>query len=72
MPRRPLPALTLFVCALSAQTRFNEELSGAIKYRNPGPFRAGGWVADIAVPEASRNAHLYRFYVGGPVLQAEY
>src|SRR5215471_10259975 len=32
-------------------------------YRNLGPFRAGSWISDIAVPEASAKAHLYSFYV---------
>ncbi len=32
-------------------------------YRNLGPFRAGAWVSDIAVPETPAKAHLYTFYV---------
>lgn len=32
-------------------------------YRNLGPFRAGSWVADIAVPDAPQKSHLYTFYV---------
>lgn len=57
-------AIALLLPALHAQTRFNEELTSSIKYRNLGPFRAGGWVTDIAVPDGPRNPHLYTFYVG--------
>src|SRR5215471_3051785 len=35
----------------------------SFSYRNLGPFRAGSWVSDIAVPEAPAKAHLYSFYV---------
>src|SRR5207248_3138470 len=38
-------------------------LNGGFSYRNLGPFRAGSWVADIAVPESPAKAHLYTFYV---------
>ena len=61
-----LPLLLLGV-HLAAQSggppRFNEELLEAISFRNLGPFRAGAWVADIAVPETPAKAHLYTFYV---------
>ena len=59
-------ALFSLLPLLSAQPRFNEELLGALKYRNIGPFRAGGWIyKDIAVPEGPQAAHLYTFYVAG-------
>ncbi len=32
-------------------------------YRNLGPFRAGSWIADIAVPDAPQKSHLYTMYV---------
>src|SRR5712691_3917218 len=38
-------------------------LSSGFSYRNLGPFRAGSWISDIAVPEAPARAHLYTFYV---------
>src|SRR6266581_2688254 len=38
-------------------------LNGGFSYRNLGPFRAGSWVADIAVPETPSKVHLYTFYV---------
>ena len=47
----------------SAQQRLNEVLRDGFQYRNLGPFRVGGWVADIAVPETPLKAHLYTFYV---------
>ena len=38
-------------------------LNSGFSYRNLGPFRAGSWVADIAVPESPARAHLHTFYV---------
>ena len=32
-------------------------------YRGIGPYRAGSWISDIAVPDAPLHAHLYTFYV---------
>jgi len=45
------------------QLRFNAELVKGITFRNLGPYRAGSWVSDIAVPDAPQKAHLYTFYV---------
>lgn len=42
---------------------FDESLLASVEYRNIGPFRAGGWVSDIAVPEKPQTAHLYTMYV---------
>jgi photosystem II stability/assembly factor-like uncharacterized protein len=64
--------LTLFLALLlgasspraAEEQRLDEILSGGFSYRNVGPFRAGSWVADLAVPEAPARAHLYTFYVG--------
>ena len=33
--------------------------TGGFQYRNLGPFRAGSWISDIAVPETPAKAHLY-------------
>ena len=44
--------------------KFNEELLSGFKYRNVGPFRAGAWITDIAVPDAPQPAHMQIFYVG--------
>jgi photosystem II stability/assembly factor-like uncharacterized protein len=40
-----------------------ELLHDGFNYRNLGPFRAGSWVSDIAVPTAPLREHLYTFYV---------
>ncbi len=53
----------LFISAAYGQTLSDDLLKG-IAYRNLGPFRAGAWISDIAVPERPANAHLYSFYVG--------
>lgn len=45
------------------QSRFAEALLEELSYRNLGPFRAGAWISDIAVPETPRRDHLYTFYV---------
>ena len=46
------------------QDRFSEELLSNFTYRSLGPYRAGSWVTDIAVPDSPLTAHLYTFYVG--------
>jgi photosystem II stability/assembly factor-like uncharacterized protein len=45
-----------------APTLTEEKLAG-FTYRNLGPYRAGSWIADIAVPDAPQKSHLYTFYV---------
>jgi photosystem II stability/assembly factor-like uncharacterized protein len=44
--------------------RFNAGLLDGFTYRNLGPFRAGSWLTDIAVPESPLHEHLYTFYIG--------
>lgn len=56
--------LFLSVAGAKGQERFNEELLNNFTYRSLGPFRAGSWVTDIAVPDFPLTAHLYTFYVG--------
>lgn len=60
-------ALTLLVFALlwqqSGEGRLDAALRDGFQYRNLGPFRAGAWVSDIAVPEAPFKSHIYTFYV---------
>ncbi len=46
------------------QDRFNEKLLKDFSFRNLGPYRAGSWVTDFAVPESPAKPHLYTFYVG--------
>lgn len=36
----------------------------AVEFRNLGPFRAGAWITDIAVPDAPVRDHLRTIYVG--------
>lgn len=45
------------------QNLFSEDLLKSFTYRNLGPYRAGSWVTDFAVPESLPKAHLYTFYV---------
>ena len=40
-----------------------EQALQGFAYRNLGPFRAGSWIADIAVPDAPLQSHLYTMYV---------
>jgi photosystem II stability/assembly factor-like uncharacterized protein len=63
---RLLPVVLVFsflapLC--SSQTRFNEALLDGLTYRHTGPFRAGQWVADVAVPDQPTASHLYTIYV---------
>ncbi len=42
---------------------FTEDKLAGFTYRGLGPYRAGSWVSDIAVPEVPQKSHLYTFYV---------
>jgi photosystem II stability/assembly factor-like uncharacterized protein len=52
----------LFVQA-SGPARFDEDVLKGFTYRALGPYRAGSWISDIAVPDAPGKTHLYTFYV---------
>lgn len=52
-----------FSLQASAQSPVSDLLRDGFQYRSLGPFRVGGWVSDIAVPETPAKAHLYTFYV---------
>ncbi len=52
-----------FSLQASSQQPISDPLRDGFQYRNVGPFRVGGWVSDIAVPETPARAHLYTFYV---------
>ncbi|HEX9003341.1 MAG TPA: hypothetical protein VGB07_25765, partial [Blastocatellia bacterium] len=54
--------LIAFSLQASSQQPVNDLLRGGFTYRNLGPFRVGGWISDIAVPETPEKAHLYTFY----------
>ncbi len=60
-----LVALAAGPASFSAQqARFDESFFERLAWRNLGPFRAGGWATDVAVPDTPAKAHLYTFYVG--------
>jgi photosystem II stability/assembly factor-like uncharacterized protein len=42
---------------------FDEALLDGFEFRNLGPFRAGSWVADIAVPDTPARSHAHTIYV---------
>ncbi len=46
-----------------SSSSFTEDKLAGFTYRALGPYRAGSWIADIAVPEAPLKSHLYTFYV---------
>lgn len=56
-------ALFTLTSSLLAQPTLDTLLREGFQYRNLGPFRVGGWVSDIAVPETPAKSHLYTFYV---------
>ncbi len=68
--RRHTVALLAVVC-LASVTVLGQSPGGALSedklsgftYRALGPYRAGSWIADIAVPDAPQKSHLYTFYV---------
>ncbi len=56
-------AVTVTAALAAADAPSLDDLVAGVTWRNLGPFRAGGWVSDIAVPDAPARAHLYTFYV---------
>ena len=55
----------VLVCAAAAACMSQEIIPGMfteLTYRNLGPFRAGAWIEDIAVPENPGLEHQYTFY----------
>ena len=48
----------------SSQQPVNDLFRDGFQYHDLGPFRVGGWVSEIAVPETPAKAHLFTFYVG--------
>jgi photosystem II stability/assembly factor-like uncharacterized protein len=56
-------ALGKFPMSADVNGRLDEVIRDGFQYRNLGPFRAGAWVSDIAVPETPMETHLYTFYV---------
>src|SRR5262245_27489763 len=59
--------LIILLCAVHLRgnepNNLERVLNSGFSYRNLGPFRAGSWVSDIAVPDGPAKTHLYTFYV---------
>jgi len=53
----------LLLAAPPSSSRMAEVIRNGFQYRNLGPFRAGAWVSDLAVPVSPSQAHRYTFYV---------
>ena len=49
---------------LVAQSAVTPQVLNSFEFRNMGPFRAGAWITDFAVPTTPERAHRYTFYVG--------
>src|SRR5215510_16282301 len=47
----------LLLCTSAYAQPSYPDLLNSFTYRNLGPFRAGGWVVDVAVPETPAKAH---------------
>jgi len=58
-----LLALSQLLAGASGPVRLDEALLKGFSYRALGPYRAGSWISDIAVPDAPQKTHLYTFYV---------
>ncbi len=56
-------AILITPAASQAAPQAEEDLFKDFVYRNLGPFRAGAWIGDIAVPENPGAAHRYTIYV---------
>jgi photosystem II stability/assembly factor-like uncharacterized protein len=50
--------------SLLAQSPVTTQVLDSFEFRNLGPFRAGAWITDFAVPAAPERSHRYTFYVG--------
>jgi len=55
--------LGLSAINIAGHVQPTDNLFRNLHYRNLGPFRAGAWVGDIAVPENPGPNHRYSFYV---------
>jgi hypothetical protein len=60
-----LVVLIVSVSSLAPAQRVQEvpeTFLAGVAYRNLGPFRAGAWLTDVALPDEGRD-HLYTFYI---------
>jgi photosystem II stability/assembly factor-like uncharacterized protein len=60
LPLLILAGLPVFAPPPGAALR---EVLAGVTYRAIGPYRAGSWISDIAVPDGPPAEHLYTFYV---------
>ena len=57
-------SLLIFISGIMVgQGEEKENVFSSLKYRNLGPFRAGAWISDIAVPESDLLKYKKTFYV---------
>ncbi|RLD83305.1 MAG: hypothetical protein DRJ10_03750 [Bacteroidetes bacterium] len=54
----------LFNTYTNAQIKLEEHLLQEFEFRALGPYRAGSWINEIAVPESNSSKYKYTFYVG--------
>jgi photosystem II stability/assembly factor-like uncharacterized protein len=52
------------VVPLASPQAVPPDLLDGVEFRNMGPFRAGAWITDFAVPAAPERSHRLTFYVG--------
>lgn len=55
-------SLIVLIHAQKTSSKIESDLFKNLIYRNLGPFRAGAWIGDIAVPENPGPEHSYTFY----------
>ena len=70
MKRTAILILVLSILAVCPVRGFSKEAPGdktlifsELTFRNLGPFRAGAWISDIAVPEHPKREDRFTFYV---------
>jgi len=57
-------AMVVATVSVMAQSQITPNILDSFEFRNMGPFRAGAWITDFAVPAAPERSHRYTFYVG--------
>jgi photosystem II stability/assembly factor-like uncharacterized protein len=58
-------ALVVVAAGVAAQPQAQlPQVLESFEFRNLGPFRAGAWITDFAVPTTPERSHQYTFYVG--------
>jgi len=57
-------AAAVATVSVMAQSQITPDVLDSFEFRNMGPFRAGAWITDFAVPAAPERSHRYTFYVG--------